>query len=153
MQESTKPYLYYEQIINGLVSIPKRIQTYLSDKILVRNEQHRLELEKQKQSEAERLSLEEENQPSSSGLFQSPLFGWLSENKENTTTPGENESILESAKDSVSEFLEDIEKKDSESNEVGQNEEEDKSSSSEENPSSEDKRNSSLREKCKIRDW
>ena len=84
--ESTKPYLYYEQIINGLVSIPKRFQTYLGNAILVKNEQHRIELEKQKV--AERLTLEEEQgQPDTSkGLFRLPLFGWFS--SDNKTEEG-----------------------------------------------------------------
>lgn len=86
--ESTKPYLYYEQIINGLVSIPKRFQTYLGNAILVKNEQHRIELEKQKVAEAERLTLEEEQgQPDTSkGLFRLPLFGWFS--SDNKTEEG-----------------------------------------------------------------
>ena len=77
--ESTKPYLYYEQIINGLVGIPKRISTYLGHAILVRNEQHRLELEKQRQLETTRLPIEvEEDKSDNKGLFKLPLFGWLS---------------------------------------------------------------------------
>ena len=77
--ESTKPYLYYEQIINGLVGIPKRISSYLGHAILVRNEQHRLELEKQRQLESIRLPIEvEEDKSDNKGLFKMPLFGWLS---------------------------------------------------------------------------
>jgi hypothetical protein len=77
--ESTKPYLYYEQIINGLVGIPKRISTYLGHAILVRNEQHRLELEKQRQLETTRLPIDVEKDSSDNkGLFKLPLFGWLS---------------------------------------------------------------------------
>jgi len=87
--ESTKPYLYYEQIINGLVSVPKKIQEYLGEAILVRNEKQRIEMEKQKQEdEAKRLSLveeekpqEEENASSNNSLFKLPLFGWFSSNK------------------------------------------------------------------------
>ena len=93
--ESTKPYLYYEQIINGLVSIPKRFQTYLGNAILVRNEQHRIELEKQKVAEAERLALEEEKGPTdtSKGLFRLPLFGWFSSGNEEIKTTSQNNVI------------------------------------------------------------
>ena len=93
--ESTKPYLYYEQIINGLVSIPKRFQTYLGNAILVRNEQHRIELEKQKVAEAERLALEEEKGPTdtSKGLFRLPLFGWFSSGNEEGETASQNNVI------------------------------------------------------------
>ena len=78
-EESTKPYLYYEQIINGIVSIPKRIQSFISDAILVKNEQHRIELEKQKQALTTRLSIEDEDDKSGDkGLFKLPLFGWFS---------------------------------------------------------------------------
>ncbi len=78
-EESTKPYLYYEQIINGIVSIPKRIQSIISDAILVKNEQHRVELEKQKQALTTRLSIEDEDDKSGDkGLFKLPLFGWFS---------------------------------------------------------------------------
>ena len=77
--ESTKPYLYYEQIINGLVGIPKRISSYLGDAILVRNEQHRLELEKQRQLKTTRLPIDVGDDSSDNkGLFKLPLFGWLS---------------------------------------------------------------------------
>ena len=93
--ESTKPYLYYEQIINGLVSIPKRFQTYLGNAILVRNEQHRIELENQNVAEAERLAIEEEKgqTDTSKGLFRLPLFGWFSSGNEEGETASQNNVI------------------------------------------------------------
>jgi hypothetical protein len=80
MQTSTKPYLYYEQIINGLVDVPKRIQKYLGDAIILKNEQRKAAAEQQ---EAKSLSLEIEPPPedagaNNTGLFKFPLFGWLS---------------------------------------------------------------------------
>ena len=90
MQQSTKPYIYYEQIINGLVNVPKKIQEYLGEAILVRNEKQRIEMEKQKEeAEAKRLSLVEEepqgeNTTSSNSLFKLPLFGWFSSDKQAT---------------------------------------------------------------------
>lgn len=95
--ESTKPYLYYEQIINGLVSVPKRIQTYLGDAILVRNEQQRIEKEKEEQ-ERRKQTLAIENEPASSssandgGFFKLPLFGWFNR-KESATA--EQKSVSE----------------------------------------------------------
>lgn len=55
-QESTKPYLYFEQIMNGIVSVPESVKAKLSNVLLVR----RQELEKnreQKQTETENSSI------------------------------------------------------------------------------------------------
>ena len=91
IEESTKPYLYYEQIINGLFVIPKRIQTYLGNAILVRNEQHRIELEKQKKADAINLSIVEEKEETDTneGLFKLPLFGWFSSSNNKVEAPAE----------------------------------------------------------------
>ena len=98
MQQSTKPYIYYEQIINGLVNVPKKIQEYLGEAILVRNEKQRIEMEKQKEeAEAKRLSLVEEEEPkeenttSSNSLFKLPLFGWFSSDKQATDKQADKE--------------------------------------------------------------
>jgi hypothetical protein len=46
-QESTKPYLYFEQIMNGIVSVPESVKAKLSNVLLVR----RQELEKNREQE------------------------------------------------------------------------------------------------------
>jgi hypothetical protein len=177
--ESTKPYIYYEQIINGLVSVPKKIQDYLGEAILVRNEKQRIEMEKQKE-EAEakkRLSLVEEENPqveeSSSGnnnsLFKLPLFGWFSSNSPQADKPAtdpESSSEKSADKDPSSEDVERSAEKDPSSEDVERSAEKDPSSedveksadqslSSEKEPSSE--ASSSLGqktlEKCDIRKW
>ncbi len=98
MQTSTKPYLYYEQIINGLVDVPKRVQKYLGDAIVLKNEQRKAaEVEQEKVNE-QRLDIEQPPDDTGSknisSLFKFPLFGWFSSN---TTTkapeqPSESES-------------------------------------------------------------
>jgi hypothetical protein len=74
MQTSTKPYLYYEQIINGLVDVPKRIQKYVGDAIILKNEQRKAAAEKTLEVEPPPEDAESNN----TGLFKFPLFGWLS---------------------------------------------------------------------------
>jgi len=96
MQTSTKPYLYYEQIINGLVDVPKRIQKYLGDAIVLKNEQRRAAAE---QKEAKALEIEpppEDAGSNNTGLFKFPLFGWLSslttkEPKQESESESDNE--------------------------------------------------------------
>jgi hypothetical protein len=96
MQTSTKPYLYYEQIINGLVDVPKRIQKYLGDAIVLKNEQRRAAAE---QKEAKALEIEpppEDTGSNNTGLFKFPLFGWLSslttkEPKQESESESDNE--------------------------------------------------------------
>jgi len=96
MQTSTKPYLYYEQIINGLVDVPNRIQKYLGDAIVLKNEQRRAAAE---QEEAKALEIEpppEDAGSNNAGLFKFPLFGWLSsfttkEPKQESESESDNE--------------------------------------------------------------
>jgi hypothetical protein len=96
MQTSTKPYLYYEQIINGLVDVPKRIQKYLGDAIVLKNEQRRAAAE---QKEAKALEIEpppEDTVSNNTGLFKFPMFGWLSslttkEPKQESESESDNE--------------------------------------------------------------
>jgi hypothetical protein len=63
-----------------LVDVPKRIQKYLGDAIILKNEQRKAAAEQQ---EAKSQSLEIEPPPedagaNNTGLFKFPLFGWLS---------------------------------------------------------------------------
>lgn len=66
---STKPYLYFERIMNGIVSVPESVQKKLSNVLLVR----RQELEKPK-PEVEEPSL---------------LESWFSKKPEEPTKPEE----------------------------------------------------------------
>ena len=91
MQESTRPYLYFENIINGITAIPKNIQGYLGNVILVRNEEQRIERERQKQLEI--LSPPEAD----TGGFKIPFSDWFTSNKvvANTSSTGNSEKSLE----------------------------------------------------------
>lgn len=161
--ESTKPYIYYEQIINGLVNVPKKFQEYLGEAILVRNEKQRIEMEKQKE-EAEakkRLSLVEEENPqveeSSSGnnnsLFKLPLFGWFSSNSPQADKPAtDQESSSEDVERSADQALSSERSAEKVSSSA------DQSLSSEKEPSSDVQEASSslgqkTLEKCDIRKW
>jgi hypothetical protein len=86
MQASTKPYVYYEQIINGLFNIPKNIQSYLGNVILVKNERDRANLANEKSQIA---ALPHEDGVTKS-TFGSSLFGWFSK-----TTPPKTETSME----------------------------------------------------------
>ena len=76
---STKPYLYFEQIMNGIVSIPESVQNKLQNVMLVRQQ----ELAKPKDESTSLFGSNKEEQPSTS------WFG--SDNKEeekpSTTAP------------------------------------------------------------------
>ena len=85
MQASTKPYVYYEQIINGLFNIPKNIQSYLGNVILVKNERDRANLANEKSQIA---ALPHEDGVTKS-TFGSSLFGWFSKTE---TPPETNET-------------------------------------------------------------
>ena len=54
-EESTKPYVYYERILNGIVEIPKTIQDKMANIILIKNqkkmEEQQKEMEEQQQKE------------------------------------------------------------------------------------------------------
>ena len=76
MQASTKPYLYYEQIINGLINIPSTIHSYLGNVNLIRNNEQRANLENVNSTVAAPLPTEQGN-----AAVSSPLFGWFSKNK------------------------------------------------------------------------
>ncbi len=65
---STKPYLYFERIMNGIVSVPESVQKKLSNVLLVR----RQELEKPKPEEKPSL-----------------LESWFSKKPEEPTKPEE----------------------------------------------------------------
>jgi hypothetical protein len=73
---STKPYLYFEQIMNGIVSIPESVQDKLKNVMLVRQE----ELQKQKETPTE----------------ESGLLSWFKPKEEEQTKeePYEGESII-----------------------------------------------------------
>ena len=88
MQTSTKPYLYYEQIINGLFNIPKNIQSYLWNVILVKNEGDRANLDKQKIFVAP-LPIEQDNNQTTLG---SSLFGWFSKTTAEAPPPVDSDS-------------------------------------------------------------
>ena len=92
MQESTRPYLYFENIINGITAIPKNIQGYLGNVILVRNEEQRIERERQKQLEL--LSPPEAD----TGGFKIPFYDWFTSNKyvASTSSTGNSEKSFES---------------------------------------------------------
>ena len=174
MQEelSTRPYLFYEQIINGITDIPKRIQTYLGNVILVKNEEHRIELEKQKEIEKQKsleIPLEDDGQDKSTGWFKLPLFGWVEEKNE------VNPSVTDEVKSSNGEeegSMEDVLSKREKENvlnlsvmEAEELKEEDKSLSEEVLPKEEEEallveRLKSEKEsfnvesvRCKIREW
>jgi hypothetical protein len=55
-QESTKPYLYFEQIMNGIVSVPESVKAKLSNVLLVRRQQLEKNRE-QEQTETEKSSI------------------------------------------------------------------------------------------------
>ena len=59
-EESTKPYVYYERILNGISEIPESIKQKLEHIILIKNENKLIE--EQQQREAEEKRLEEEHQ-------------------------------------------------------------------------------------------
>ena len=74
-EESTKPYVYYERILNGISEIPESIKQKLEHIILIKNEnklieeqqqreaeEKRVEEERQKEKEAEEKRVEEERQ-------------------------------------------------------------------------------------------
>ena len=50
-EESTKPYVYYERILNGILEIPVSIKQKLDHLILIKNEEQRVEEERQKEAE------------------------------------------------------------------------------------------------------
>jgi len=77
---STKPYLYFEQIMNGIVSIPESVQDKLKNVMLVRQE------ELQKQEELRKQEQEQEENPG--------LLSWFKSKKEEPTK--EQEPIEES---------------------------------------------------------
>ena len=60
-EESTKPYVYYERILNGISEIPESIKQKLEHIILIKNENKRIE-EEQQQKEAKEKRIEEEQQ-------------------------------------------------------------------------------------------
>jgi hypothetical protein len=57
-QESTKPYLYFEQIMNGIVSVPESVKAKLSNVLLVRRQQLEKNREQEKtETETEKSSI------------------------------------------------------------------------------------------------
>ena len=50
-EESTKPYVYYERILNGISEIPESIKQKLDHLILIKNENNRIEEAEQKETE------------------------------------------------------------------------------------------------------
>jgi len=71
-EESTKPYVYYERILNGISEIPESIKQKLDHLILIKNENNRIEEAEKKEAEereaeqrveeAEEQRVEEERQ-------------------------------------------------------------------------------------------
>jgi len=91
---STKPYLYFEQIMNGIVSIPESVQNKLQNVMLVRQQ----ELAKPKDESTSLFGSNKEEQPSTSWFGsdnkeeEKPSTSWFgSDNKEeekpSTTAP------------------------------------------------------------------
>jgi hypothetical protein len=50
-EESTKPYVYYERILNGISEIPESIKQKLDHLILIKNENNRIEEAEKKEAE------------------------------------------------------------------------------------------------------
>ena len=100
MQESTKPYLYYEQIINGLINIPSTIHSYLGNVNLIRNNEQRANLENVNSTVAAPLPTEQGNPAVSS-----PLFGWFSKNKLADTIKEKYSDITSSISSSLDKII------------------------------------------------
>ncbi len=73
-EESTKPYLYFEQIMNGIVSIPESVQNKLQNVMLVRQQ----ELTKEKEEEPSWFSSDKEEEEEE----EKPSTSWFSFDKE-----------------------------------------------------------------------
>ncbi len=79
---STKPYLYFEQIMNGIVSIPESVQNKLQNVMLVR--QQELTKQKEETPSTSWFGSNDEEKPSTS------WFGSNDEEKPSTSVFGFN---------------------------------------------------------------
>ena len=108
---STKPYLYFEQIMNGIVSIPESVQDKLKNVMLVRQE----ELQKQKKTPTEESGLlswfkstkEEEHIEEPITKEESGISSWFKSNEKEPSekeeeSPKKEEGILSWLKDKES---------------------------------------------------
>ena len=77
-EESTKPYLYFERIMNGIVSIPASVEAKLSNVMLVR----RQELNKRSSSDSDSGSEESESSSEESRTPFSVVKSWFSKRTE-----------------------------------------------------------------------
>jgi hypothetical protein len=93
-EQSTKPYLYFENIINGITDIPKRIQSYLGHAILVRNEEQRIAMEQQKQNDTLSPPV-----TADSGGFKIPFLNWFAAKKDDAIVKEETHNEESPVKD------------------------------------------------------
>lgn len=83
--ESTKPYLYFERIMNGIVSIPESVQQKLSNVMLVRQNELQKQREEQKEHEEQKQKEEEVEEKSS-------ILSWFNKSEPESELELESES-------------------------------------------------------------
>ncbi len=71
MSESTKPYLYFERIMNGIVSIPESVQQKLSNVMLVRRDELLKQQEQERLMQQEQEQLMQQEEPEQKSIFSS----------------------------------------------------------------------------------